>query len=160
MPLYDVEHVVALSPDQRAALAVALTDLHSRRFDTPRVFVNVRYTDSRSQPVFRGGRPAVYNRVVLRTRVGESRTKEVYDDHCRDIVRAWEEIVCPDPGAGAGAGAERNEPAELNRLRTVWVLGALTTAVECGIARPRVSHLCLSRSPGLTITPLAPKRSV
>lgn len=125
MPLYDVEHVTPLTPAQQESLAVALTDLHSARFHTPRAFLNVRYTDAHAQVVFRGGRRAVYNRVVLRTRAGEQRTKELYDEHCRDIVRAWESVV--------GEGADKG-------LRTVWVLAALTTALECGIARPRVSY--------------------
>ncbi len=126
MPLYDVEHVTPLSPDQQSALAVALTDLHSSRFNTPRFFLNVRYTDVSNQVVFRGGKRARYNRVILRTRAGEQRSKEMYDDHCRDIIKIWHDIVGQEGGPESG-------------LRTVWVMGALTTAVECGIARPKVS---------------------
>ena len=124
MPLYDVEYITPLSLTQQESLAKAFTDLHSTRFHTPRVFLNVRYTDSSKQVVFRGGRRVVYNRLILRTRVGEQRTKDVYDEHCNDLIRVWGEIV----GTGRESG-----------LRTVWVLGALTTAVECGIARPKVS---------------------
>ncbi|OAP61808.1 hypothetical protein AYL99_04011 [Fonsecaea erecta] len=125
MPLYDVEHVVALTPDQQEALAKAFTELHSMRFKTPRFFLNVRYTDSSRQVVFRNGRRAVYNRVILRTRAGELRSKELYDEHCRDIIKIWEDIVGKEGELG---------------LRTVWVMGALTTAVECGIARPKVGE--------------------
>jgi hypothetical protein len=124
MPLYDVEHITPLTDAQQEKLAIAFTDLHSKRFNTPRFFLNVRYTDARAQPVFRAGRKVVYNRVVLRTRVGEQRTKDVYDEHCRDLMRVWGEIIGTEGELG---------------LRTVWVLGALTTAVELGIARPRVS---------------------
>lgn len=124
MPLYDVEHVTPLTADQQSALAIAFTDLHSTRFNTPRAFLNVRYTDASNQVVFRGGKRVSYNRVILRTRVGEQRSKELYDEHCRDIVRGWERVVGREGQSG---------------LRTVWVMGALTTAVECGIARPRVS---------------------
>jgi hypothetical protein len=124
MPLYDIEHITPLTDAQQEKLAIAFTDLHSKRFNTPRFFLNVRYTDARAQPVFRAGRKVVYNRVVLRTRVGEQRTKDVYDEHCRDLMRVWGEIIGTEGELG---------------LRTVWVLGALTTAVELGIARPRVS---------------------
>ncbi|KAH0841759.1 hypothetical protein FOPE_07083 [Fonsecaea pedrosoi] len=125
MPLYDVEHVVALTADQQERLARAFTDLHSTRFRTPRFFLNVRYTDCSGQIVFRNGRRAVYNRVILRTRAGEQhRSKELYDEHCRDVIKAWEDIVGREGELG---------------LRTVWVMAALTTAVECGIARPKVS---------------------
>lgn len=123
MPLYDVEHVTPLGADQQASLAIAMTDLHSTRFKTPRAFLNVRYTDVSGQVVFRGGKRARYNRVILRTRAGEQRSKEMYDEHCRDIVRVWEDIVGKEGELG---------------LRTVWVMAALTTAIECGIARPRV----------------------
>lgn len=125
MPLYDVEHVTPLAFDQQAALAQSFTELHARRFKTPRTFINVRYTDASNQVVFRGGKKVKYNRVVLRTRQGEQRTKETYDEHARDIIRAWEGVV-GDQGDLA--------------LRTVWIMGALTTAVECGIARPKVSE--------------------
>ncbi|OQU94754.1 hypothetical protein CLAIMM_01061 [Cladophialophora immunda] len=125
MPLYDVEHVAALTPDQQEALAKAFTNLHSTRFRTPKFFLNVRYTDVSGQVVFRNGRRAVYNRIILRTRAGEQRSKELYDEHCRDIIKIWEDIVGTEGELG---------------LRTVWVLGALTTAVECGIARPKVGE--------------------
>ncbi|KAK4937821.1 hypothetical protein LTR10_021624 [Elasticomyces elasticus] len=123
MPLYDVEHVTPLNADQQQSLALVMTDLHSKRFNTPKGFLNVRYTDVSGQIVFRGGKRAKYNRIILRTRSGEQRNKEMYDEHCRDIIAVWEDIV--------GKGGEMG-------LRTVWVMAALTTAVECGIARPRV----------------------
>ncbi|KIW17812.1 hypothetical protein PV08_05007 [Exophiala spinifera] len=125
MPLYDVEHVTPLTLDQQAGLAQAFSSLHARRFKTPRTFINVRYTDVSGQVVFRGGKRAKYNRVILRTRQGEQRTKDIYDDHARDIIRVWEGVV-----------GSQGELA----LRTVWVMGALTTAVECGIARPKVGE--------------------
>lgn len=85
----------------------------------------MRYTDVSNQVVFRGGKGVKYNRVILRTRQGEQRTKEIYDEHARDIIRDWEGVV-----------GDQGELA----LRTVWIMGALTTAVECGIARPKVSE--------------------
>lgn len=123
MPLYDVEYVSPLTPDQQAQLAQTFTNLHAKRFNTPRFFVNVRFTDASTQIVFRGGIRRQYNRVILRTRSGSNRTNEVYIEHCRDIVKGWEGIV--------------GDQGELG-LRTVWVLGALTTALEAGIARPKV----------------------
>lgn len=123
MPLYDVEHVCALTPGQQEELAKAFTNLHAERFNTPRFFVNVRYTDASQQVVFRGGVRHKYNRVILRTRSGSNRSNELYIEHCRAIVSAWEKIVGDTGETG---------------LRTVWVLGALTTALEAGIARPKV----------------------
>ncbi|KAI1080597.1 hypothetical protein F5B20DRAFT_104423 [Whalleya microplaca] len=161
MPLYDIEHTTTLSPPQQQRLATAFTDLHSRRFRTPRVFLNVRFTDASAQPVYRGGRLAVYNRVVLRTRASDQRSKEDYDDHCRDLIRAWREVLGIAVGEGMGGekgegegegegegggkgnekgvGVVREEDRERD-LRTVWVVPALLTAVECGVARPRVGE--------------------
>lgn len=73
--------------------------------------------------MFRGGHRRKYNRVILRTRAGSNRTNESYIEHCRAIVAEWEKIV----------GNEGDES-----LRTVWVMGALTTALEAGLARPKV----------------------
>ena len=122
MPLYDVEYVTPLTSTQQEELAHALTNLHTKRFKTPRFFVNVRYTDVSSQVVFRGGIRRKYNRVIVRTRVGSNRTDEVYIEHCKAIVAEWERII--------GKG-------EAQSLRTVWVMGALTTALEAGLARPK-----------------------
>lgn len=129
MPLYDVEYVCPLSPSQQEKLAKAFTILHAERFNTPRYFVNVRFTDVSKQVVFRGGIRRKYNRIILRTRAGSNRTNEVYIEHCRSMVTEWERIV-----------GSHNEEG----LRTVWIMGALTTALEAGIARPRVcSRRCL-----------------
>lgn len=126
MPLYDVEFICHLSYAQQEALAKSFTKLHAERFNTPRYFVNVRFSDVSNQLVFRGGHRRKYNRVILRTRAGSNRTNESYIEHCRAIVIEWEKIVGnTDDGS----------------LRTVWVMGALTTALEAGLARPKVCHI-------------------
>ncbi|CAI7633183.1 unnamed protein product [Penicillium bialowiezense] len=125
MPLYDVEFVCHLSYAQQEALAKSFTNLHAKRFNTPRYFVNVRFNDVSNQLVFRGGHRRKYNRVILRTRAGSNRTNESYIEHCRAVVIEWERIVGnTDDGS----------------LRTVWVMGALTTALEAGIARPKTGE--------------------
>lgn len=129
MPLYDIEHIHPLNPTQQEDLAIALTNLHADRFHTPRTFINVRYTDASNQVVFRGGVRRRYNRVIVRTRAGDNRSREMYIEHCRAIVGEWERIVGKEGELG---------------LRTVWVLGALTAAVEAGIARPKVNSSCLA----------------
>lgn len=123
MPLYDIEHVTPLTDDQQEALAKALTAVHSKRFGTPSYFVNVRYTDVTDMKVYRGGVLRKYNRAILRTRNSEARSVDLFNEHCACVVECWEKIV--------GSGGEKG-------LRTVWVLGALTTALEAGFARPKV----------------------
>lgn len=126
MPLYDIEHVIPLTDSQQEALAKAFTAIHCTRFHTPSFFVNVRFTDVSSQKVYRGGVLRYYNRAILRTRVSEDRTREQYGEHCRELMRAWDEIVEP----------ESIENTHEKTLRTVWIMGALTTAVEMGFQRP------------------------
>lgn len=121
MPLYDIEHVIPLTEDQQSRLAQAFTTFHAHRFQTPSFFINVRFTDASQQKVYRGGVLKWYNRAILRTRTSENRTREMYGEHCKDLIRAWSGIV--------GDGDKED-------LRTVWIMGALTTAVEMGIQRP------------------------
>ncbi|KAJ5351357.1 hypothetical protein N7452_000331 [Penicillium brevicompactum] len=125
MPLYDVEYICHLDYTQQEALAKAFTNLHAERFNTPHYFVNVRFTDVSNQLVFRGGHRRKYNRVILRTRAGSNRTNEIYIEHCHAMVTEWEKIV----------GNSDDES-----LRTVWVMGALTTALEAGLARPKTGE--------------------
>lgn len=126
MPLYDVEYICHLDYAQQEALAKAFTNLHAERFNTPHYFVNVRFTDVSNQLIFRGGHRRKYNRVILRTRAGSNRTNEIYIEHCHAMVTEWEKIV----------GNSDDES-----LRTVWVIGALTTALEAGLARPKVCQV-------------------
>jgi phenylpyruvate tautomerase PptA (4-oxalocrotonate tautomerase family) len=131
MPLYDIEHVIPLTEDQMEKLAKAFTAIHCKRFHTPSFFVNVRFTDVSSQKVYRGGISRLYNRAILRTRTSENRSADTYGQHCRDLIKAWNEIV-------VGSSAETEGSTQT--LRSVWVMGALTTAVEMGIQRPGVGE--------------------
>ena len=134
MPLYDIEHVTLLTDTEQESLARAFTEIHCQRFHTPSFFVNVRFSDVSNQPVFRGGLRRSYNRVILRCRVGENRTTEIYGQHCRDLIKAWDEIL----GADSSSDATSKSSGSADRtLRTVWVMGALTTALEMGIQRPQ-----------------------
>ncbi|KAH6629588.1 hypothetical protein C7974DRAFT_189389 [Boeremia exigua] len=126
MPLYDIEYVIPMTDSQQEALAKAFTAIHCTRFHTPSFFINVRFTDVSSQKVYRGGVLRYYNRAILRTRVSETRTREQYGEHCRELMKAWDEIL----------SSEIIDSKHEKTLRTVWIMGALTTAVEMGFQRP------------------------
>ncbi|KAJ8116011.1 hypothetical protein OPT61_g2462 [Boeremia exigua] len=130
MPLYDIEHVIPLTDSQQEALAKAFTSIHCTRFHTPSFFINVRFTDVSAQKVYRGGALQYYNRAILRTRVSETRTQEQYGEHCRELMKAWDTILDP----------ARIDSSHEKTLRTVWIMGALTTAVEMGFQRPAVGQ--------------------
>lgn len=149
MPLYDIEHTTALlsnNPTLQQNLARSLTKLHATRFHTPSFFINVRFHDlsppgsQNPMPTYRGGYPVRYNRILIRTRTSENRSKAAYDAHCRDVVAVWDDII----GAAAAVQSSSTPPQKTGgvegkkdwELRTVWVMGALTTAVEAGFERP------------------------
>lgn len=57
MPRYVVTHVAPLTQAQQDALALAITEIHSRLFTTPRLFVNVSFVDGTRAPTYVAGRP-------------------------------------------------------------------------------------------------------
>ncbi|KAJ5147797.1 hypothetical protein N7526_001149 [Penicillium atrosanguineum] len=121
MPLYDIETYIP-SPLRHTGTTSYRPNKPTRHTiqHTPMLRKHVS-----SQIVFRGGKLRRYNRVIIRTRAGSNRTNEIYVEHCKAVVAEWEQIV--------GKNAERG-------LRTVWVMGALTTALEAGIARPKTGE--------------------
>lgn len=56
MPLYQVEHSCPLSQDQQEGLAKEITTIHSEKFTTPSLFVNVTFKDISSQPTYVAGK--------------------------------------------------------------------------------------------------------
>jgi phenylpyruvate tautomerase PptA (4-oxalocrotonate tautomerase family) len=56
MPLYIVAHHTALTDSQKDALAEAITKVHTELFNTPSIFVNVRFQDITQTPCYVGGK--------------------------------------------------------------------------------------------------------
>lgn len=56
MPAYEVEHVCALTDNQKDQLVESITRIHSQQFSTPRLFVNVRITDISEQRTYVAGK--------------------------------------------------------------------------------------------------------
>jgi len=55
MPLYEIEHVCPITPDQQQSIANAIVKIHSEMFTTPSLFVNVRFKDTNALPLFVAG---------------------------------------------------------------------------------------------------------
>ncbi|VUC27348.1 unnamed protein product [Clonostachys rosea] len=124
MPFYEVAHTVALTDDQKDALAAAITEVHSSRFTVPRMFINVVFTNTFSVPTYTGGkRTTVSNRIVARVRRG-SRSREDFNSLCSDIRAAWANIVHPE------YSADQSPPPELE-LRAVFITGELLAGMKC-----------------------------
>lgn len=58
--MYEIEHIAPLTQIQKDALARSITDIHSNKFTTPRLFVNVKITDATHQQTYVAGRPVRY----------------------------------------------------------------------------------------------------
>jgi phenylpyruvate tautomerase PptA (4-oxalocrotonate tautomerase family) len=131
MPFYSVQHAVALTISQQDELAEALTKLHSTRFTTPRLFVNVSFTDVSNATIYVAGRRKNSNTIQAFVRSGPSRTQQDWDDHCRDIAAAWDRII----GSGLPK-IRRGDPEHDYSLRGVIIMGGLLAGVEAGFTLP------------------------
>ena len=49
MPFYRVQHVFEIKREEKDAIAAKITEIHSRLFDTPTLFVNVQFEDIRNR---------------------------------------------------------------------------------------------------------------
>jgi hypothetical protein len=155
MPFFEIQHHLPLGPHQREQLAKAFTNLHATTFNSPSLFVNIRFINldfNGDEDYFYGGerRPRT-NRILVRVRSGEGRD---YEKYAEEIERLWDEIV----GGGykkmyklekekegikddRGEG-ERFKEEHIKLLQGVFVIPGLT-AREVGFTIPQVSSLLL-----------------
>ncbi|KAK6085215.1 hypothetical protein SCUP234_02155 [Seiridium cupressi] len=131
MPMYEVELVAALTQSQKDALAFAITEIHSSKFTTPKLFVNVKITDARKQETYVAGRPRPSNRITAHVRTSASRTQQDFDQLCNDIHVAWSSIVHP---------GHPTKPPPDEELRAIFIFGDIVAAWEAGFAVPTAGH--------------------
>ncbi|ETS73806.1 hypothetical protein PFICI_14752 [Pestalotiopsis fici W106-1] len=127
MPMYEIEHIAPLQSEQKDALALAITEIHSNKFTTPRLFVNVKITDAAKQETYVAGRPRASNRITAHVRTSAARTQQDFDQLCNDVHVAWSSIVHP---------AHPTKPPQDQELRAVFILGDITAAWEAGFTVP------------------------
>lgn len=56
MPNYEIEHVCPLSDEQKDDLAAAITSIHAEVFAAPKLFVNLRFTDTSAHFTYIAGK--------------------------------------------------------------------------------------------------------
>lgn len=134
MPYYEVNHAVILTASQKAELASAITQLHSTRFSTPRLFVNVKFNDitglKDTGDFYIGGHARTPSHVLAHVRSGPSRKTSDFNALCADVTAAWDEIVKPLPKV------KRSAPDEDRGLYSVFVLGDIAAGMEAGFSIP------------------------
>ncbi|KAJ9156282.1 hypothetical protein NKR23_g1141 [Pleurostoma richardsiae] len=129
MPLYEVSHTAPLSLGQKDALAEAITDLHANKFQVPRWYINVIFTDASNQTTYIGGRQRLTNRITARVRNGSTRSRETFNELCGDINSAWRRIVHP------GLPTTELPPRELE-LAAIFITGELIAGMKVGYPVP------------------------
>lgn len=130
MPLYEVQHICPLTEAQMNDLATAITTIHSTKFTTPRMFVNVKFTDAKSHITYIGGKRRSGNHIIANVRVGPSRTQKDWNSLCEEVVSAWNGIV-PMPKV------RRGDPDVDYSLRSCILLGGMIGGYEAGFMIPR-----------------------
>ncbi|KAF2101168.1 hypothetical protein NA57DRAFT_64081 [Rhizodiscina lignyota] len=125
MPMYDIEHIVPLTDAQQDKIAEAITKIHSEKFVTARLFVNVNFKDISTMNTYVAGKRRPNNRIFANVRHGPSRTQEMYDALCADIESLWAEVV----------GSEGKQ-----ELRGVFVLGSIVAGSEGGFSVPKAGQ--------------------
>ena len=130
MPYYEVNHTILLTESQKQDLANAITTLHSTRFTTPRMFVNVKFTDISNTPFYIAGKKRTRSHILAHVRTGPSRTNKDFNALCTDLFTAWDEIV-PLPKV------KRSAPDEERGLYSVFVLGDIVAGMEAGFSIPQ-----------------------
>ncbi|KAI7089903.1 hypothetical protein KC356_g2065 [Hortaea werneckii] len=132
MPLYEVQHYITLTISQKDELAEAITKIHSTKFTTPRMFVNVHFTDTSSQRTYVGGKPLQGNHIRGTVRNGPSRTSEDWNDLTSQIQSAWNSII--GPGLPKLKRSDTAEPD--TSLRSVILCGEILGGMEAGFFLP------------------------
>lgn len=129
MPLYEIQHICPLTPSQQDDLALAITRIHSTKFTTPKMFVNVKFTDATSHITYVGGKRRQGNHIIANVRAGPSRTQKDWDSLCHEIMSEWNRIV-PMPKV------KRSAPDEDHTLRSCILLGGIIGGYEAGFMIP------------------------
>lgn len=131
MPLYRIEHAILMTIGQQDELAEAITTLHSTRFRTPRLFVNVEFSDVSDSTTYIGGKRRRGNHIKAHVRSGPSRSSQDWNDLVRDIQQAWDRIV--GPGLPK---VRRGDPDPDTSLRSIILFGDIIGGLEAGFVLP------------------------
>ncbi|KAI7479632.1 hypothetical protein KC351_g7437, partial [Hortaea werneckii] len=132
MPLYEVQHYITLTISQKDELAEAITKIHSTKFSTPRMFVNVHFLDTSSLRTYIGGKPHQANHIRALVRNGPSRTSEDWNDLTSRLHTAWTSII--GPGLPKLRRSDSEEPN--TSLRSIIICGEILGGMEAGFFLP------------------------
>ncbi|KAK5702600.1 hypothetical protein LTR97_003545 [Elasticomyces elasticus] len=132
MPFYEVKHTTPLTVSQKDELANAITTIHSTKFSTPKLFVNVEFQDTSNASTYVGGKQKAANHLFAHVRSGPSRRREDWEDLTSQLQAAWDKTV----GAGLPK-VRRSDPDQDTSLRSIVLMGDLMFMKELGFIVPQ-----------------------
>ncbi|KAK3092153.1 hypothetical protein LTR53_019745, partial [Teratosphaeriaceae sp. CCFEE 6253] len=95
MPFYEFHHHTDLTVSQKDELADAITTIHSTKFSTPKLFVNVSFRDVSQADTYVGGKRRTANHLFAHVRNGPSRKRADWVDLTAQLQAAWDKVVSP-----------------------------------------------------------------
>ncbi|KAH8680157.1 hypothetical protein BGZ61DRAFT_358891 [Ilyonectria robusta] len=123
MPFYDISHSYAFTPAQREALAERITTLHCTMFNTPSMFVNIRFAPIKDEEYWYGRkRKPNTNRIFGHVRSGSNRSAEAFAKLAEEIEAIWDDVV--------GKTESDVGPGNPKTLQTVFIVPGITTREE------------------------------
>jgi phenylpyruvate tautomerase PptA (4-oxalocrotonate tautomerase family) len=131
MPFYEIQHVIPITASQKDELAMAITEIHSTTFSTPKLFVNVCFTDTSEKDTYVAGKRRKANHIRADVRNNASRTREDWTHLCAELQKAWDHII--GPGLPK---VKRGDPDQDTSLRSLVLLGGLIHGTELGFTLP------------------------
>ncbi|KAH6967961.1 hypothetical protein BKA56DRAFT_559939 [Ilyonectria sp. MPI-CAGE-AT-0026] len=123
MPFYDISHSYAFTPAQREALAERITTLHCTMFNTPSMFVNIRFAPIKDEEYWYGRKcKPNTNRIFGHVRSGSNRSAEAFAKLAEEIEAIWDDVV--------GKTESDVGPGNPKILQTVFIVPGITTREE------------------------------
>ncbi|KAF2834436.1 hypothetical protein M501DRAFT_1001204 [Patellaria atrata CBS 101060] len=126
MPVYEIHHCIDISDSQKDQLAEAITKLHSSRFTTPSLFVNVRFHDSSSIPHYVAGKRKSFNIIIVHLRPGPDRPRSALDALTNFLTDLWNTIMSPSSTS--------------EKLHTTFLLNTIAGGQEAGFLLPEAGN--------------------
>ncbi|ORX95703.1 hypothetical protein BCR34DRAFT_498303 [Clohesyomyces aquaticus] len=132
MPLYTVHHAFPLYPEQRSALATAITSLHCTTFRAPSIFVNVTFHPA--TPTFIGGREVQSNAIIAHMRPRPNKAPGTLDNLTLELLTIWDQVF--NTSGWAIPGSIQNPEA----LHTVFIMEDIVSGAEQGFLLPTAGN--------------------
>ncbi|KAF3916154.1 hypothetical protein AA313_de0204235 [Arthrobotrys entomopaga] len=122
MPFYQVSHSIELSPEQKDALAVIITNAHTGATGALKMFVNVEFYHNTNPWQYVGGMRRPNNKIIATTRPRGELGGQLMDDVSKEIAQGWDKVV--------GSEGERE-------LGALWINDSMLTGIEFGSILPK-----------------------